>query len=160
MTLQQTDRLAALDADGRSLLLHAARTANTFAPTPVEDAELEAIWELARWPPTAANTQPLRVLYVRTEQGRARLVANMADGNKAETATAPAVLAFDSRFHEHVPAMFPIRPEPADALAADEPMRKQLSRDYLEHDAAAHRHDRKRWSRHVQDTLKLPKAPG
>jgi 3-hydroxypropanoate dehydrogenase len=68
----------------------------------VTDAELDIIWELAKRPPTAANTQPLRVLYVRTPQGRERLVRHMNDGNKAKTATARAVavLAVDTQFHE------------------------------------------------------------
>src|ERR1022692_4433663 len=54
---------------------------------PVTDAELNEIWELAKWPPTAANVQPLRVLYVRPGPGRDRLVEHMADGNKAKTAS-------------------------------------------------------------------------
>lgn len=127
MTVQQTEQQT-LDARGRALLFHDARTANSFAPTPVTDAELDSIWEMAKWPPTAANTQPLRVLYVRTEEGRARLVEHMADGNKAKTASAPAVavLAVDSRFHEHVPALLPYKPELADALAANDAMREGM----------------------------------
>src|SRR5882762_4304005 len=105
--------LARLDDAGRAALFTEARTANTFAPTPVTDAELREIWDLAKWPPTAANTQPLRVLYVRSDEGRARLVEHMNEGNKAKTATAPAVavLAVDSRFHEHIPAVLPYKPE-------------------------------------------------
>ncbi len=126
MTLQQT--APALDEQGRSLLFHRARTANTFASTAVTDAELDAIWELAKWPPTAANTQPLRVLYVRTEEGRARLLPLMAEGNRAKTASAPAVavLAVDSRFHEHVPTLLPYKPEMADTLAANDAMREGM----------------------------------
>jgi 3-hydroxypropanoate dehydrogenase len=128
MTLQQTDAQQVLDSRGRALLFHDARTANSFAPTPVTDAELDSIWELAKWPPTAANTQPLRVLYVRTEEGRARLVEHMAEGNRAKTASAPAVavLAVDSRFHEHVPSLLPYKPELGDALAANDAMREGM----------------------------------
>jgi nitroreductase len=46
-----------------------ARTANSFASTPVSDEELRGIWELARWAPTGAKTQPLRVVFVRTDVG-------------------------------------------------------------------------------------------
>ncbi|MCW2426563.1 hypothetical protein M2260_001471 [Rhodococcus erythropolis] len=59
-----------LDAAGRELLFTAARTANSFSNEPVTDDELTAIWELAKWAPTAANTNPLRVLFVRTEEGQ------------------------------------------------------------------------------------------
>ncbi len=119
-----------LDDAGRAVLFTEARTANTFAPTPVTDAELREIWDLAKWPPTAANTQPLRVLYVRSAEGRARLVEHMNDGNKAKTATAPAVavLAVDSRFHEHIPAVLPYKPELKEAFETDEAMRGTIGR--------------------------------
>src|ERR1700722_9908783 len=117
--------LGRLDEAGRALLFTDARTANTFAPTPVTDAELSDIWELAKWAPTAANSQPLRVLYVRTPEGRERLVEHMADGNKAKTLSAPAVavLAVDTRFHEHIPTLLPFRPELRDVFEANEEMR-------------------------------------
>lgn len=117
-----TEAPAGLDEAGRALLFTGARTANTFAPTPVSDEELAAIWDLAKWAPTMANTQPLRVLYVRTPEGKARLIEHMADGNKAKVAAAPAVavLAYDSSFHEHIPAVLPFRPELKDVFAANE----------------------------------------
>ncbi|MFD9661501.1 malonic semialdehyde reductase [Rhodococcus sp. NPDC059968] len=116
-----------LDEAARALLYTEARTANSFAPTPVSDEKLAQIWELARWAPTAANTQPLRVLFVRTDEGRARLVEHMNEGNKAKTASAPAVavLAVDPRFHDHIPALLPFRPELRDVFEANEPMRKK-----------------------------------
>jgi 3-hydroxypropanoate dehydrogenase len=122
--------LARLDDAGRALLFTGARTANSFAPTPVTDAELNEIWELAKWPPTAANIQPLRVLYVRPGPGRDRLVEHMADGNKAKTASAPAVavLALDTQFHEHIPAVMPYKPELKDVFEANETMRTETGR--------------------------------
>jgi 3-hydroxypropanoate dehydrogenase len=117
--------LGTLDEEARAVLFTQARTANAFAPTPVSDDELSSIWDLAKWGPTSANTQPLRVLYVRPGEGRDRLVKHMSDGNKAKTETAPAVavLAVDTRFHEHIPTDFPHRPEMKDALEANEERR-------------------------------------
>ncbi len=117
--------LGTLDEAGRALLFTAARTANTWADTPVTDEELTAIWELTRWAPTSANTQPLRVLYVRAGEGRERLLPFMSEGNRAKTATAPAVavLAVDTRFHEHIPTVFPMRPEMKDVFEANEALR-------------------------------------
>jgi 3-hydroxypropanoate dehydrogenase len=114
--------LGTLDDEARALLFTEGRTANTFAPTPVSDDELNSIWELAKWGPTSANTQPLRVLYVRPGEGRDRLVKHMSDGNKAKTESAPAVavLAVDTRYHEHIPTVFPLRPQMKDALEANE----------------------------------------
>ena len=110
---QAPPTLFALEEQARALLFTEARTANTFADTPVTDEELSAIWELARWSPSAANTQPLRVLYVRTEEGKARLIPHLAEGNRAKAAGAPvvAVMAYDLDFHEHMPTVFPARGE-------------------------------------------------
>jgi 3-hydroxypropanoate dehydrogenase len=117
--------LGTLDDAGRAVLFTDARTANTFAPTPVSDAELATIWDLAKWAPTGSNTQPLRVLYVRTDEGRERLLPHISEGNRAKTASAPAVavLAVDMRFHEHIPALLPFRPEAKDAFEANEQLR-------------------------------------
>ncbi|NPC98734.1 malonic semialdehyde reductase [Nocardioides sp. zg-DK7169] len=110
---QAPPTLFALEEQARALLFTEARTANTFADTPVTDEELSAIWELARWSPSAANTQPLRVLFVRTEEGKARLIPHLAEGNRAKAAGAPvvAVMAYDLDFHEHMPTVFPARGE-------------------------------------------------
>ena len=120
--------LNSLDDAGRSTLFTDARTANTFATTPVSDAELAEIWDLAKWAPTAANTQPLRVLYVRPGTGRERLVKHMNDGNKAKTASAPAVavLAVDTRFHEYIPTLLPFRAEMRDVFEANAEMRSNV----------------------------------
>jgi 3-hydroxypropanoate dehydrogenase len=122
--------LPRLDDAGRALLFTEARTANSFAPTPVSDEELAEIWELAKWAPTAANTQPLRVLYVRPGEGRERLGAHMSEGNKGKTLSAPAVavLAVDTQFHEHIPTLLPFRPELKDVFEANDEMATSTSR--------------------------------
>jgi len=122
--------LAPLDDEARALLFTGARTANSFAATPVTDAELSEIWDLAKWAPTAANFQPLRVLYVTSPDARERLAAHMTERNRAKTLAAPAVavLAFDSRFHEHIPTVAPFRAEVMPAFEENEEMRLDASR--------------------------------
>jgi 3-hydroxypropanoate dehydrogenase len=119
-----------LDEAGRALLFTEARTVNTFAPTPVTDEELTDVWELAKWPPTAANLQPLRVLFIRTAAGKQRLLPHMNDGNRDKTGTAPAVavLALDTSFHEHAPTVFPRNPAFRDTFEANPEMRDQTGR--------------------------------
>jgi 3-hydroxypropanoate dehydrogenase len=117
--------LKRLDPEAKEMLFTGARTANTFADAPVSDEELTEIWELAKWAPTSANTQPLRVLFVRPGEGRDRLVKHLAEGNQAKTQSAPAVavLAVDTRFHEHIPALLPYKPELKDVFATNHTMR-------------------------------------
>jgi 3-hydroxypropanoate dehydrogenase len=119
-----------IDDDARSQLFTDARTANTFDATPVTQQELAEIWELARWAPTGANFQPLRVTYVTSPEARERLVVHMSDKNKPKTLAAPAVavLAIDSRFHEHIPLVAPFRAEVMPAFEADEGMRLSAAR--------------------------------
>ena len=113
--------LLTLDEEARKLLFTEARTANTFTDEPVGDDQLRAIYELTKFAPTSANTQPLRVLYVHHGEARDRLVANMLGANGPKTAAAPAVaiLAADLGFHEHIPTVFPIRPEMKDSFEAN-----------------------------------------
>lgn len=121
-----TAALHTLDESARATLFTDARTANTFSTTPVTDEELTEIWDLAKWAPTAANTQPLRVVYVRTDEGRERLLKHMSEGNVDKTRSAPAVaiLAVDTEFHEHIPTLLPFRPELKDVFAGNDAMRE------------------------------------
>lgn len=86
-----------------------ARTANKFLDKPVEDALLVRIHDLMRWAPTSANCNPLRIVFVRTPQAKARLLACLPPGNVAKTQSAPvtAILAMDLRFHDQLPQLFP-----------------------------------------------------
>lgn len=122
--------LITLHPEAQAQLFTDARTANTFTDEPVSDEQLRAIFELAKFPPTAANTQPLRVLFVRAGEPRERLLAHMNEGNRAKTAAAPvvAVLAADTDFHEFIPRVFPIRPQMRDGLAADAVARERMAR--------------------------------
>jgi 3-hydroxypropanoate dehydrogenase len=120
----------ALSQDAQDLLFREARTANTFADKPVSDEHMQAVYDLVKWAPTSMNMQPLRIVLVRTPEARERLVAGMADGNKAKTATAPlvAVLAADVNFHEELPRVFPNFPGAKDMFAADDESREHTAR--------------------------------
>ena len=122
--------LITLHPEAQAQLFTDARTANTFTDEPVTDEQLRAIFELAKYPPTAANTQPLRVLYIRDGEPRERLLTHMSEGNRAKTAAAPivAVLAADTDFHDFIPRVFPIRPEMRDGLAENPLAREQMAR--------------------------------
>jgi 3-hydroxypropanoate dehydrogenase len=124
-----SERLLALEPAAQELLFTAARTANTFADEPVSDEQLQAITDLAKWPPTMANTNPLRILFVRTPEGKERLGPWMSEGNRAKTVTAPAVavLAVDTDFHDKIPELLPFRPEMRENFVADAANRERLA---------------------------------
>jgi len=86
-----------------------AHTAYLFTPEAVGDADLARIYELAKFTPTALNSQPLRITFVRTEAAKARLLPLLSESNRAKSASAPvvAILAADTDFHEHLPVISP-----------------------------------------------------
>jgi 3-hydroxypropanoate dehydrogenase len=124
-----SDDVFALEPAARELLFTAARTANTFTDEPVSDEQLRAITDLAKWPPTMANTNPLRILFVRTPEGKERLGPLMSEGNRAKTTTAPAVavLAVDTDFHDKIPELLPFRPEMRENFVDDAANRERLA---------------------------------
>jgi 3-hydroxypropanoate dehydrogenase len=126
---ESSQELLALDAATQELLFTEARTANTFSAEPVSDERLRAITDLAKWPPTMANTNPLRILFVRTPEGKERLGPLMSDGNRAKTVSAPAVavLAVDSDFHDKIPELLPFRPELRENFVTDAENRERLA---------------------------------
>lgn len=115
MTTTDADRLA-LDAAAQDLLFREARTANTFSGEPVSDEQLRAIHELVKWGPTSMNQQPLRVVLLRSEQARQRLLPHLMEGNRPKTEQAPltALFAADTEFHETLPEVFPPKPDAKD----------------------------------------------
>jgi len=128
---QSAESLLALSPEAQDLLFYEARSSNSFTDEPVSDEQLRAITDLAKWPPTMANTNPLRILFVRTPEGKERLAPLMSEGNRAKTVTAPAVaiLAIDVDFHEKIPELFPARGEAMrDNFAGDAENRERLAR--------------------------------
>jgi 3-hydroxypropanoate dehydrogenase len=125
-----TRHLLALDEAAQDLLFREARTANAFRDEPVTDEQLRAIHDLVKWGPTAMNSQPLRVVVIRSDEARARLLPHLAEGNRAKTAQAPAVaiLAADLDFHEELPRTFPHAPGLKRALAESEEGRRRTAR--------------------------------
>ena len=118
-----------LDPAAQDLLFREARTANTFTDEPVTEEQVQAIYDLVKFGPTAFNQQPLRVVLVRSPEARERLVQHMAEGNRPKTATAPlvAILAADNEFHEELPALFPHFPQAKDMFFAERPVRERAA---------------------------------
>ena len=100
---------APLDDDALDTLFLAARSYNGWLDTPVSDAELERIWDLARMGPTSANCLPARIVWVKSEAAKASLAACVSPGNRAKVLAAPvtAVIGMDMAFYELLPELFP-----------------------------------------------------
>lgn len=121
-----TDALV-LDPAAQDLLFREARTANSFSTEPVSEEQVKAIYELVKFGPTSMNQQPLRVVLVRSDEARERLLPHLSEGNRRKTASAPlvALLAADLDFHEELPKVFPHAPGARDMFANDEEARER-----------------------------------
>src|SRR5208283_3644811 len=109
MTLVKNARGAAVGAAAQAQLFTEARTHNAFLDRPVPDGLLVEALDLAKMGPTAANQQPLRVLFLRSREAKERLRPAMSPGNVEKTMAAPvvAITGYDLKFYEHLPFLFP-----------------------------------------------------
>jgi len=99
----------ALDAYALDLLFRQARTHSKFTDQPVTDDELRALHALLKQGPTSANSSPARFLFLRTKYAKEKLAPALSSGNLEKTLAAPvtAIVAYDPRFYEKLPKLFP-----------------------------------------------------
>ena len=90
-------------------LFRDARSIHTFTDQPVSDDTLHELYALLRLGPTGFNAQPGRYLFIRSPAAKDRLAGALSSGNRDKTLAAPlnVVVAWDSRFHDHLPSQFP-----------------------------------------------------
>ena len=101
--------MPALHTDALDQLFTDARTFNKFTDEPLSDAQFHASYDLTKMPPTAFNASPARFVFVRSPEAKKRLIPLMMEGNQAKSMAAPVtvIVAFDSRFQENLPTLFP-----------------------------------------------------
>jgi len=97
---------AALD-----VLFRTARSRNAWLARPLPDDIGRQLYDLAKWGPTAANSTPARFVFVRSAPAKERLKPHLNPGNVAKVMTAPCcvIVAYDSRFYDTLPKLFPSR---------------------------------------------------
>jgi len=100
------------DSTLRQLFLD-ARTHIGWLDKPVPDSLLRDLYEVVKFGPTSMNTQPMRLLFLRTEPAKERLRRHLGPANVDKTMAAPvtAIVAYDLAFAEHLPTLFPHRPD-------------------------------------------------
>ena len=93
-------------------LFRTARTHSAWLDHPVDDGLLHRIYDMMKWGPTSANCCPVRILFLRTRPAKERLRPALQPANVEKTMKAPvtAVIAYDSKFYEVLPRLFPAMP--------------------------------------------------
>ncbi len=101
-----TERLAepALDQ-----LFRSARSHNGWKSDPLPEATLRELYDLARFGPTAANTNPARFVFVTSADAKEKLASVSSGNNQAKIKAAPVtvIIGYDLDFPEHMATLFP-----------------------------------------------------
>ena len=92
-------------------LFEEARTNAVWQERPVPEDLLRRVYDVAKMGPTSANCCPMRVVFVRSAEGKERLKPCLNEGNVEKTMKAPAtaIIAYDTQFYDLLPKLFPAR---------------------------------------------------
>jgi 3-hydroxypropanoate dehydrogenase len=90
-------------------LFREARTHRNWLPKPVPDELIHQVYDLFKMGPTSANCSPARVLFLKSDAAKARLLPALAPANVDKTRSAPvaAIIAYDPEFYEKLPELNP-----------------------------------------------------
>ncbi|MNU79758.1 putative malonic semialdehyde reductase RutE [compost metagenome] len=110
------------------LVFRSARTFNRFLDKPVEDADMQRLYELAKWGPTSVNSQPARYVFVRSAAAKEKLKNALFPNNVEKTMAAPVtvIVAQDTRFYEFLPRLTPM-PGARELFAAQPPLAQETA---------------------------------
>ena len=110
-----------IDDTALDALFREARTYAKWQPRPVDDQALRDLYELLKWAPTSANAAPARFAFLRSKEAKERLRPALAPLNVEKTMTAPVtvIVAYDTKFYEPLPKLFPHSPGMATLFASN-----------------------------------------
>ena len=112
------------DAALRQLFLE-ARTHRAWQPRDIPDSLLRELVDLTKMAPTANNSLPARIVFVKSMAAKERLKPHLSAGNVDKTMAAPAtvIVGYDLKFYVHPPkgqdplSAFADKPEQARTMA-------------------------------------------
>ncbi len=98
-----------LDQDALDTLFINARSHNGWLDQDVSNEQIQQIYELMKFGPTAANNCPARLTFVKSIQAKEKLKAHLDEGNVEKSMAAPviAIISYDIEFYEKLPFLFP-----------------------------------------------------
>ncbi len=90
-----------------------ARTHNYWLDKPVSEETIAELYAMMRMGPTSANCSPARIVFVRSDEAKAKLKPLLMEGNQEKTMAAPvcAIIGHDLEFYEKIPELFPHNPD-------------------------------------------------
>ena len=101
-----------IDDHSLDQLFRDGRSHGAWTDAPVTETDLRAIYELTRFGPTSANSSPARFVWLRSDEGKARLKPHLSAANADKVMKAPVtvIIGYDVAFAEELPRLFPQAP--------------------------------------------------
>ena len=98
-----------LDNDTLDTLFREARSHNGWLNQTIDNKQINQIYELMKYGPTAANNCPARITFVKSDEAKQKLKAHLDEGNVEKSMDAPviAIISYDVEFYEKLPFLFP-----------------------------------------------------
>lgn len=108
-----------LSDDALNVLFHQARTHNAWLDKPVSDDVLRQLYDTMKYGPTSANSNPARIVFLRTPEAKQRLLPALSPANVDKTMQAPvtAIIGYDLKFFEQTPKLLPHNPAMGEMFA-------------------------------------------
>lgn len=98
-----------IDSQAQAQLFTEAHSFNHFSDKAVSEETIRELYELMKWAPTSMNTQPARYVFIRSDEGKEKLIPALLDSNAEKTRKAPltVIIAYDTEFYQHLGEQFP-----------------------------------------------------
>lgn len=108
-----------VSAEALDTLFRTARSYNGWLPKPVSDETLRELYDILKLGPTSMNGSPARFFFLTSKEAKERLRPALSPGNVQKTMSAPvtAIIAYDTKFYDKLPKLFPHFPAARDMFA-------------------------------------------
>jgi 3-hydroxypropanoate dehydrogenase len=105
----EEDCIGALTPQALGQLFLDARTHHAWQERPVSDFILRKLYDLVKWAPTCVNGAPARILFIKTDSEKAKLLSCLMEKNVTKTQLAPvtAIFAYDLEWFESLDVLSP-----------------------------------------------------
>jgi 3-hydroxypropanoate dehydrogenase len=103
-------KISSLDEASIELIIGKARTHYAWQDKTVSDDLIKRIYEIVAQGSTHFNSQPGRFVFVKSDEAKKKLEKGLKPANikKAMSAPVTAIIAYDLRFWEKLPKLFPL----------------------------------------------------
>ena len=101
-----------MNQDFLNKLFLKARSHYSWKRKDIDEQTLKDLYDLIKNCHTSANSEPIRLIFLKSKEAKERIKPHLSEGNVEKTMTAAvvAIIAYDSKFYNHLPKLFPHNP--------------------------------------------------